>query len=64
MYEKPVMFPPGRARLATTPCLSGLPLNAMMIGIVVVVCLAAHPQGDDQIDLSCDEFGGELRKAI
>ena len=31
---KPVMFPPGRARLSTKPAPTGSPLNAMTIGIV------------------------------
>ena len=40
--DSPVMFPPGRARLATSPLPTGsLPL-AMTIGIVLVVSLAAR----------------------
>ncbi len=43
--REPVRFPPGRARPATTPCLSGSPRNAMTIGMVVVACFAAHTAG-------------------
>ena len=45
IYEKPVMFPPGRARLDTTPSPTGSPLNAMTIGTVVVARFAAHTAG-------------------
>ena len=60
------MFPPGFARLATTPCLSGLPLNAMTIGIVVVALCRPYrgAQGDDQIDLSRGQFGGQSREPV
>ena len=37
----PVMFPPGRARLCTSPASTGSPTVAMTMGIVVVACLAA-----------------------
>jgi hypothetical protein len=36
------MFPPGRARLATSPRPRGSPLCPMTMGIVVVACLAAR----------------------
>jgi hypothetical protein len=39
--DNPVMFPPGRARLATRPVSTGLPEDTMTIGTVVVVFLAA-----------------------
>ena len=37
----PVTFPPGRARLATSPALTGSALLAMTIGMVVVAFMAA-----------------------
>jgi hypothetical protein len=37
----PVMFPPGRLRLATKPAPTGSPPNVKTIGIVVVAALAA-----------------------
>ena len=39
------MFPPGRARLGTSPVPTGSPLNAMTIGIVLVSFLAARTAG-------------------
>jgi hypothetical protein len=45
MSDMPVMFPPGRARLATMPVLSGSLLAAQTIGRVVVACLAARQPG-------------------
>jgi hypothetical protein len=39
---KPVMFPPGRARLATNPKATGSATSTITIGIVVVVSLAAR----------------------
>jgi len=43
MLMKPVTFPPGRARLATTPLRAGSASEfAMTIGIVLVACLAAR----------------------
>src|SRR5262249_15111223 len=40
--DSPVMFPPGRARLATNPLLTGSVSFAMTMGIVVVASLAAR----------------------
>jgi hypothetical protein len=37
----PVRFPPGRARLATSPVSTGLTAAAITMGIVVVACFAA-----------------------
>src|SRR5260370_40597697 len=45
IYEKPVMFPPGRAKLDSTPSRTGSPLNAMTIGTVVVARFTAHTAG-------------------
>jgi len=39
--DTPVMLPPGRAKLATKPALTGSPAS-MTMGIVVVVCWAAR----------------------
>ncbi len=41
----PVTFPPGRARLATSPVSMGLPAGAMTIGIAVVAAFAARAAG-------------------
>jgi hypothetical protein len=41
--ENPVMLPPGRARLATTPVPSGSEEIAKTIGMSEVACLAAAP---------------------
>ena len=43
--EKPVMFPPGRARLCTRPEPTGSATAAMTIGMVVVACFAANAHG-------------------
>src|SRR5215471_18871826 len=41
----PVIFPPGRARLGTSPARTGSPMEIMTMGIVVVACLAAKLAG-------------------
>jgi hypothetical protein len=41
MRELPVMLPPGRAMLATSPSATGSALPVMTIGIVLVACSAA-----------------------
>src|SRR5262249_25409753 len=41
----PVIFPPGRARLGTSPARTGSPIEIMTIGIVIVACLAAKLAG-------------------
>ena len=41
----PVTFPPGRARLATSPSARGSAKTAKTIGIVAVACLAARAPG-------------------
>src|SRR5262245_35414193 len=43
--EKPVAFPPGRARLATTPAPTGSPTAVKTIGMVLVACRAAIAAG-------------------
>jgi hypothetical protein len=39
--DKPVMLPPGRARLATRPVPTGSPITAGTIGMTEVACCAA-----------------------
>ncbi len=41
----PVMFPPGRAMLETTPAAMGSPITAMTIGRVLVPSFAARAAG-------------------
>jgi hypothetical protein len=41
----PVMFPPGRARLATSPLPTGSATNVMTMGTVVVAYFAARAAG-------------------
>jgi hypothetical protein len=45
MLEKPVMLPPGRAKLVTSPTPIGSATAAITIGIVVVACFAARAHG-------------------
>ena len=42
---RPVMFPPGRARLVMMPCATGSPTPVMTTGIVPAACLAASAAG-------------------
>src|SRR6266545_2267720 len=51
--DSPVAFPPGRARLATSPVPTGSPGTVNTIGTVVVSASAA-----------CEEFGGEWGKLL
>src|SRR5262245_48313383 len=44
-FTKPVIFPPGRARLRTRPMPTGSPTPTMTIGIVAVAALAAREAG-------------------
>ena len=64
----PVRLPPGRARLATRPSLTGSSLTMKTMGIVVVAALAANAAGasdrDDHGDLSANQFGRQLRQPI
>ena len=41
----PVMLPPGRARLATSPLPTGSPTDVNTIGIVALACFAARVAG-------------------
>src|SRR3989440_9215896 len=49
---KPVTFPPGRGRLATSPVPIGSPVSAMTIGISCVACLAARAVGVNQVTIT------------
>src|SRR5215471_7830341 len=44
-FDKPVRLPPGRARLATRPVLTGSFTVAKTIGIIAVACFAAIAAG-------------------
>ena len=41
IIDRPVTFPPGRAKLSITPNRKGAPCGAMTIGIVRVASMAA-----------------------
>jgi hypothetical protein len=45
--ERPVMFPPGRAKLATIPLATGSNANAKTIGITDVACFVARTAPPD-----------------
>ena len=64
----PVRLPPGRARLATRPSLTGSSLTANTMGMVVVAALAANaaegPAASDDYDLSANQFGRQRRQPI
>ena len=63
----PVRLPPGRARLATSPSLTGSPPCLKTIGIVEVALFAASAAGavrHDHIDLAADEIGGQCEPII
>jgi hypothetical protein len=48
----PVMFPPGRARLATSPLPTGSATNVMTMGMMVVASLAAWAAGVDEVTMT------------
>ena len=64
----PVALPPGRARLATRPSLTGSSVTGKTMGIVVVAALAANAAGtagrDDHGDLSANQIGCQRRQSI
>src|SRR5262245_43623737 len=64
----PVRLPPGRARLATKPTLTGSSLMAKTIGIVVVTALAAKtaagPPRAAYCDLPANQVGRQFRQPI
>src|SRR5205823_14535453 len=68
-YVNPVMFPPGRAKLAMRPSPTGSMLPASMtMGIFVVAalaaCIGAGPPNHDDIDIRPDKFGCHGRQAL
>ena len=50
--ESPVMFPPGRARLAAKPLLIGSPTAAVTMGIVVVARRSASTGGVPSVTMT------------
>ena len=69
MKVMPVTLPPGRLRLATSPCWTGSLPFAKTIGMFAVADLAAIAEthaagGKDHIDRKIDEFGRERRQSI
>ena len=64
----PVALPPGRARLATRPSLTGSSPTPKTIGIVAVAALAASAAAGagrgDHGHLSADQIGHQCRQAI
>jgi hypothetical protein len=52
MTDSPVMFPPGRARLATRPVATGSTTTAMTMGIVPVASLAARIAGTAAVTMT------------
>ena len=64
----PVRLPPGRARLATRPSLTGSSLTEKTIGIVAVAAFAASAEtlfgGDDHGDPAANQIGRKRRQPI
>jgi hypothetical protein len=68
MMLTPVTLPPGRARLATRPSLTGSSPPKKTIGVVEVALFAARiavrlPRGD-HVDLAVDEVGGQCGRPV
>ena len=61
-----MIFPPGRARLATSPIPTGSVAVANTMGIVAVAFLAAQNSprggGDDDVNFETDQFGCKVRQ--
>ena len=57
IYEKPVMFPPGRAKLATKPCPAGSFTTEKTIGMLRVASLSAARTG---VPVAAITSGGEV----
>ena len=68
MFVMPVMLPPGRARLSTSPAVTGsvTPMNTM--GIVVVACFAAERgvrrHRNQYVGLLAHQLGRKLGKPL
>ena len=68
MVVNPVTFPPGRARLSTSPSATGSGTVKKTIGIVLVAFLAAtvaaEPRHDDDINLESDQLISQGREPV
>ena len=66
-WAKPVTFPPGRARLATSPSATGSGLTAKTIGISRVCMLGRDGRcritGHDDVKLELNQLGRKSRQA-
>ena len=65
MMLSPVIFPPGRARLETSPVPTGSAASANTMGIVALAFLAAkiaRAGGDDDVNFETDQFGCKVRQ--
>ena len=51
MLLKPVRLPPGRAKLATRPSLTGSPTKVKTIGVVEVALFAASVGGEAMVTI-------------
>ena len=63
----PVRLPPGRARLATRPSLTGSSVTLNTIGIVVVAALAANAGAvppRDHVRPPANQIGRQRRQSI
>src|SRR5262249_15165492 len=65
----PVMFPPGRLRLATSPSATGSPPIVKTIGSVVVARLAARAVGSPPVEaitanLTLDQLSRQRRQSV
>ena len=60
MLVNPVMFPPGRARLSTSPAATGSPTLKKTMGIVLVAFLASHGSTrrgrDEHVNFETDQL--------
>ena len=68
MWVIPVMFPPGRAKLAMSPLRTGSATAVKTTGIVLVALLGSQsrrrPPRDEDVDGEPDEFGGECGESL
>ena len=64
----PVMFPPGRARLSTSPTAIGSDTLKKTMGIVLVAFLAARAAGvvtsSEHVNLETDQFFCQRREPV
>src|SRR5262249_34937932 len=62
-FVKPVRLPPGRARLCTTPAVTGSLTCTKTVGVVRVVSLTRRI-GQDHIRTQVEQLFGELARAL